>query len=116
MGAAGAERLLNLLSGVHVDVRAPEAVARSGGSFYVDGTRPTIAEWWRGGGSALIFDTCRGSSIHRALQDELSTVMPLALQCWSRSPIASLGRCVENVEEDADVVKTATAGLGFHRH
>lgn len=105
--ASGAA-LLQRIAGATVELRPPRAVARSGGAFHAPGAeRPTVAQWLRGAGAALVFDTRRGSELQRALRAELGAGPPAELREWSRSPIATLGRPQEEGQ---------AAGLAFHRH
>ncbi|CAJ1354347.1 unnamed protein product [Effrenium voratum] len=87
--------------GLHLDVRPLHSVARSGGGFGAP-KRLTLAEWQSGDGP-LVFDTRRGSDLHRALK--IWTLPEAkALWSWSRSPVATLGK------------PDKREGLAFHRH
>jgi len=102
------ETIVHQMATVPLDVRPATTVARSGGAFRVPGSTPSVSEWQQRASTPLVFDTRRSSALHQALSTVCGPARgpPAALQTWTRSRVASLGRT-----ED----KTAP-GLAFHRH
>lgn len=120
-GPEAAQELLKKLAEVRLDLRPASDVARGGGYFRSGGQRrPSVAEWRRGAGNALAFDTRRGSELNVGLRAALpSGGSPPALRLWSRSPVASLGRAAsppESAEELGGAGDKESSGLSFHRH